>query len=143
MAVELGVHCKPRPDAELVERLAGLLMSSLLGSVLVAAWVDAPDDYWTINWGGAATAHLVLLPAGLHEFGQDWFASVSPGERGVDLSLLAIVTAVTIAVACDGELIDESFLLGSGRSSGSQVLVRMLASRERSAAEVLAVLRGA
>jgi hypothetical protein len=143
MAVELGVHCKPRPDAGLIERVAGPLMSSVLGSPFVAAWIDESDDTWIINWGGAAAAHLVLLPRGRHEFGADWFASVAPAERGIDLSLLlAIVVAIIIAVVGDGELVDELSLLGNKPSSASEILVRMLANRERSTAEVLAVLRG-
>jgi hypothetical protein len=141
MAVELGVHCRTRPDARLAERLVGPIMSSLLGSSqLVASWTDESTDSWIVNWGGAATAHVTLLPSGSHEFG-DWFANISPGERGVQLSLvLAIVTTTLIAITCDGSIVDDISILGSESPSGEQILMRMLSCRERSAEEVLAAI---
>jgi hypothetical protein len=129
MAIELGVHCKPRPEASVVEAFTGPLMSSLLGSPPVAAWVDEnTDSSWTLNWGGAASADLVLVPSGRHEFGDHWFASVAPGERGIDLSLLlCALTAVVIAVAFNGVIVDELSILGNEAATGAQALVRMLA----------------
>jgi hypothetical protein len=118
-------------------------MSSLLGSPVVAVWIDEEtDSSWTINWGGSASAYLVLLPSGKHEFGNHWFASVAPGERGVDLSLLiCVLTTVVVAVAFDGVIVDDSSILGSGVSTGSHALVRMLANRGSSPSEVLEALR--
>jgi hypothetical protein len=141
MAVELGVHCRIHPDAQLTERLVSPVMSSILGSRLVGAWVDESADSWILNWGGATTAHVTLLPSGLHEFGDDWFATISPGERGADLSLvLAIVITTLIAIACDGHIVDDLSILGSEPPSAAHVLTRMLSCRERSAQEVLAAI---
>lgn len=142
MAVEIGVACKLRPDPELMERLAGPVMSSALTGQLVVAWVEESNDVWTVNWGGAATAVVVLLPPGSHEFGEDWFAVISPGERGVDLSLLlAVAVASLTAIAYDGRMIDESAIVSSSPLSGQQILARILHDSERTASEVLTALR--
>ena|SRR5579859_3683053 len=142
MSVEIGIHFEVRPDREVIERLVGPTMSALLGDQMVAAWMDGSPDLWTVNWGGAASAQIVFIPPGLHEFADRWFASVSPGERGLDLSLLlAEVVAILIAVVCDGQIVDELELLGGKPGTGGQLLIRAFNNRNKSAKEIVAALR--
>jgi hypothetical protein len=117
-------------------------MSAVLGDQMVAAWVDESRDSWLVNWGGAASAQVIFLEPGCHEFADRWFATVSPGERGVDLSLLlAELVAILIAIVCAGQIVDESELLGDKPPVGGQLLIRALGNRNRSAAEIVAALR--
>jgi hypothetical protein len=141
MAVEIGVRCRDVPDAAKIADLVGPLMSAALGCGFVAAWADAEKDVWLINWGGSATAHVVPLPKGLHEFGDNWYLNVEPGERGVDLSLLvAVIVAASAAILFDGQVVDELSLAGGGAMSGGALLVKVFGVREQSASEVMAVL---
>src|SRR5690242_6566743 len=119
MTSEIGATCREAPDALKIADLVGPLMSSVLGCVFVAAWADTENDVWLINWGGSATSHVVPLSKGFHEFEDDWYLSIEPGERGIDLSLLlAVIVAISTAIIYGGQVIDELSLVGGGAMSG-------------------------
>lgn len=143
MAIEIGAVCREAPDAAKIADLVGPLMSSALGCALVAAWADNTENgVWLIDWGGSATSHIVPLSKGLHEFGDNWYLNIEPGERGVDLSiLLAVIVATAAAILFDGQVIDELPLASGGVMSGGMLLAKIFGVREQTASEVLAILR--
>jgi hypothetical protein len=140
MSVEIGVACRQAPTAEKIAALTGPLMSAAVGCSLVESAAESTGDVWTIAWGGVTTAQIVSLPAGMHEFADNWYLNVAPGQRSVDVSLLlAIVTAAAAAILYDGRIVDDSSLVGSGNVTGGDLLAKMFSDRQRSAAEILSV----
>jgi hypothetical protein len=84
------------------------------------------------------------MAKGLHEFGDNWYLDIEPGERGVDLSLLlAVIVAILAVILFDDQVIDDLSLAGAGTMSGELLLAKMFSIREQSASEVLAILRHA
>jgi hypothetical protein len=142
LAVEIGLLCVEQPDPRLIERFVGPLMTAVLGSESVGSWIDVDDDVWQVAWGGAVSSQAVLLSRGSHEFGEGWFLTVSPGERGQELSLLlAVVVAVSASILHDGRILDELALVGGGTQFGSSMIAKLFRQQSRSPGEVLAVLR--
>ena len=147
MAVEIGVTVPARPSPGTISRVAGLAMRAVLGvagvDCVVAEHTVAEVSTWTVWWGGSASAQMVELPPGRHEFADTWFVNVAPGERGEDLSLLlAVVVAGVTATVHGGRVLDEAALVGGGLLDPAELLSRPFLSRGRSAAEALRALRG-
>lgn len=127
MTINVAAICPREPDPALITRLTGVHMSMLLGDGhAVAGFVDDDDpDLWHIHWGSAGWVEVFIARPGEHEFGSGWYASVTPGARGLPLPLLmAIVCAASISIATDGIVFDEHPLIGGGNIRGDIVLAR-------------------
>ncbi|QNE21787.1 hypothetical protein F1D05_32540 [Kribbella qitaiheensis] len=103
-------------------------MRTVLDVEQVDAVLAEDDDHvWLARWGTSASAQVVELPPGTHEFADRWSLSFAPGERGVDLSkLFAVVLADAAAVLCDGFLLDEIGLVGGGQRTAGDLIKVLL-----------------
>ena len=141
MAVEIAARCGREPDAAITARVTGLVMRAVLGVADVEAIVEHSEDSWTLRWGSAASAVVIPIEPGRHEFGEAWFLSVQPGARGTDLPLLlTIVVAATAALTTGGTVFDEVRLLDGGEHDPSKLLDRLLVSDRLDPAAALRTL---
>jgi hypothetical protein len=59
---------------------------------------------------------------GRFEYADHWYLDVALGERGIDLSLLLMfITAASIAIIGEGQIIDDAKLISGGRLSGREL----------------------
>ncbi|MFJ7218017.1 hypothetical protein [Amycolatopsis sp. NPDC098790] len=128
MSLDYEAWCEGEPDLPAIARTSTLIMRTLLGVDNTAVTPVGEDDrFWTLHWGSAAFAQVIVSGPEHAEVPGRWSLTAEQGHRGVKLDeLLALVVVAAAALTRGGDVVDEAGRLPDRVNEPQALLLRAL-----------------
>jgi hypothetical protein len=126
MSLDYEAWCEGEPDLPAIARTSTLIMRTLLGVDNTAVTPVEDEGAWTLHWGSAAFAQVLVSGPEYAEISGRWTLTAEQGHRGAKLDELLALVVVAAAALTGGDVVDENGRLPDRVNEPQDLLLRGL-----------------